>query len=270
MKKIKALSLVGVLTLSSCASTSPSENARKTYHELGNARHEKVNIGALRHKALRDSALSLGARAGLAWRAEHINTEVKQNEAKLDRIFNFNALMLENYVLPPVLLQGRNTLDKASDDTLRIADRHYIVNQQAKFVTVAPTWRDYLVMNYSTPENPDKSLLPRNQVEKKVWDHFIDVGWQAGISQADTIFDEQLGRVHRDYQGMILYRTLLAQKMVSPPFVAQINFGVTGGDDKMAVNDRVLQITSMAGFNADSEQWETEITRVKGTQDDEQ
>lgn len=263
MMNKKAAVLLSTLLLCSCASRSPTESARQTYHDLGSVRPEKLSISTIRHQALRDSALSLGARAGLAWRAKHINAQVKRHEPLLDRVFNFNALMLENYVLPPVLVQARHTFDRSSNDTIRIADRQYVVQQQAKFITTAPTWRDYLVLNFVDPEDPDRTLLPRNQVEKKVWDHYIDIGWQAGITQADTIFGEQLGRAHRDMQGMILYRTLLAQNMVSPPYIGEINLGVTGGDNSMAINDRVLQITAMPSFNANSEAWEAEVTKKK-------
>jgi defect-in-organelle-trafficking protein DotC len=259
----KTVCLLLALLLSSCVSSSPTDRARKSYHDLGSVKPQKLSISGIRHQALRDSALSLGARAGLAWRAEHINAQVSKHEPLLDRIYNFNALMLEKYVLPPVLIEARQTFDRNSDDTIRIADRQYMVQQQAKFTTVAPTWRDYLLLRYQHPENPDRSLLPKNQIEKQVWDHFIDEGWQAGITQADSIFQEHLGRIKRDIQGMILYRTLLAQKMVSPPFVAEVNFGVTGGDNELAVNDRILHITAMPSFNQKSEMWETEITRTK-------
>ena len=262
----KSVITLAALLLSACSATSPTDHARQSYHDLGNVSHEKLSINAIRHQALRDSAMSLGARAGLAWRAQQVNLSIRKHEKRLDRIFNFNALMLENYVLPPVLIEGRQTFDRSTEDTIRIADRQYVVQQQAKFITTAPTWRDYLILNFETPEEPDRTLLPRNQVEKKVWDHFIDKGWQAGILQADTIFAEHLGRIKRDMQGMILYRTLLAQNMVSPPFVAEINFGVTSGENKLAVNDRVLHITALPTFNQQSENWQAEITRSKPTE----
>jgi defect-in-organelle-trafficking protein DotC len=102
--------------------------------------------------------------------------------------------------------------------------------------------------------------MPRNEVEKNVWDKYLDEGWQAGITQADVIFAENLGRLKRDYEGMIRYHTLLAQNMVSLPFVAQVNLGVTGGDSQMAINDRILRITTLPQFNNASSEWTALVT----------
>lgn len=218
------------------------------------------SISGIRHASLRDTSLSIGARAGLASRAREINKEILTHTAHLNRIFNFYAMMLDNNVMPPVLIEGRNTLEQTDDDTIRIADRAYVINSQAYFITAPPTWQDYLLFHCTTPEIPDRSLLPRNGVEKKVWDRYIEEGWMAGRTQGNAIFLENLGRLKRDYNGMILYRTLLAQHMVSPPFVAKQNLGITGNAHEMAINDRVLRITVKPAFQLDGEKWEAELT----------
>lgn len=219
----------------------------------------KVKIGPLRAQSIRDTALSVGARGGLAWRAQQINCSLLQNERLLHRVFNFNAMLLDKNVLPPVLLEGRNTLTLGGTDTIRCADRTFIILQQAKFVTAPPIWRDYLWLSYATPETPDRSLLPRTREERLIWRKFIDEGWREGIQQAELIFKENLGRLKRDYEGMIRYRTLLAQNMVSPPFVAELDMGVTGGCAGMTVNDKVLRITAFPCLQVDSRNWKTEI-----------
>ena len=210
---------------------------------------------------LRDTALSVGARGGLAHRAKEINLSIENNAGLLNRVFNFNGMMLDNSVLPPVLTEGRNSLDLASDDVIRAADRNYRIIKQARFVTAIPNWRDYLLLNYETPEVPDKSLLPKNGAERVVWQRYIDEGWIAGVKQAELIFDEQVYKLTRDYNGMILYRTLLAKNMVSPPYVAKLDLGVTGSESGMNVNDRVLRITAKPGLNTDSKEWKTTVTR---------
>jgi len=93
-----------------------------------------------------------------------------------------------------------------------------------------------------------------------IWKKYVDEGWKCGIQQADTIFRENVGRLKRDYEGMVRYRTLLAQYMVSPPFVAQLDMGVTGGGSDLTVNDRVLRITAFPALQSDSHIWKTEIT----------
>ena len=254
------LLVVGLATITVSCSTPPAwQSTLGKYHDV-KFNPKGGTLSGIRNIGLRDTALSLGARAGLAWRAAEINVLVSRNERQLDLIYNFNSLLLDNNVLPPVLIEGRQTLEQTADDVIRVADRAYTIQSQARFVTMAPTWRDYLKMHYKDPELPDTSLMPRNEVEKNVWDKYLDEGWQAGITQADVIFAENLGRLKRDYEGMIRYHTLLAQNMVSLPFVAQVNLGVTGGDSQMAINDRILRITTLPEFNNASSEWTALVT----------
>ncbi|MDB6096379.1 MAG: dotC [Francisellaceae bacterium] len=219
----------------------------------------KTRVNPLRATALRDTALSLGARGGLAYRALEINSFLINYEPLINRVFNFTHLMLDNNVLPPVLIEGRNTLNVGSESALRIADRNYQILSQARFVTAAPTWREYLWLSYGQPEQPDKSLLPKNTEEKVIWKYYVQEGWQAGLQQADIIYRENLGRLKRDMEGMIRYRSLLAQNMVSPPYVAKLEMGITGNANDMTINDRVLRITAFPSLKLDSGQWKTEI-----------
>lgn len=248
------------LLLSGCTSITPQSNELSSIRDVKPTHDRVISITGLRYTAIRDAALSLGARGGLAWRSNEINRETEAQNRQLDRIFNFNAMLLDENILPPVLIEGRNTLEQTSEDNLRLSDRSFAVVSQARFVTAAPTWRDYLVKHYKKPEMPDRSLLPRDETELKVWERYVEEGWRAGVSQANTIFLENLGRLKRDYEGMVRYQTLLAQNMVTKPFVAKVDLGVTGGNNEMAINDRVLRITAKPGFQQKSDQWRTEIT----------
>ncbi|MBN9287054.1 MAG: hypothetical protein BGO43_11765 [Gammaproteobacteria bacterium 39-13] len=245
----------------SCTTPPVYQSTLNKYHSTGASESRTAaTLGGIRHIGLRDAALSLGARAGLAWRAGQINALVAMHERELDIIYNFNSMLLDHNVLPPVLIEGRQTLDQTADDIIRVSDRAYSIQSQARFVTMAPTWRDYLKMHYKEPDMPDMSLLPRDETEKTVWDKYLDEGWQAGVTQADVIFAENLGRLKRDFEGMIRYRTLLAQNMVSLPFVAQVNLGITGGDSQMAINDRILRITTLPQFKSASNEWTALVT----------
>lgn len=255
----RVILLTTFLLAQGCGSTPKSGTDLDKLRTLEHQTKGGFTVTGLRHIALRDAALSLGARGGLAWRAKQVNHRVKKFETKLDRVFNFRALVLDDNVLPPVLIEGRKALEQADPNSLRVADRHYYIQAQAKFVTMPPTWRDYLHLQYSTPEMPDRSLLPRNDAEKEVWDRYVQQGWQAGIAQADTIFLENLGRLRRDYTGMIRYHSLLAQGVVSKPFVAKLNMGITGGGDQLAVNDQLLKITALPSLRANGYDWKPEV-----------
>lgn len=226
----------------------------------GNATSEGA-IGALRAQVLRETALSLGARGGLAERALTINNTLLNYEPILAKIFSFYGLMLDDNVLPPVLVEARNTLNLTGGDAIRIADSNYKIIAQARFVTAPPGWRDYLWMSYDIPELPDRSLLPRTKPERIMWESDIEEGWAAGLKQAEVIFRENVSRLVRDYNGMIMYRKLLAQNMVSPPFVAKMGMGVTGNSEDMTINDRILRITAFPQLQTSGDNWKTEIHR---------
>lgn len=215
---------------------------------------------AIRHQALQETALSIGAQSALAWRSVRINQTLKGHDAELQRVFNFNALLLNDNVLPPVLEEGRDTLKLDDDNTIRLADRTYRIISQARFVTTPPTWHDYISMNFSQPPRPDNTLLPLNADERKVWKKYVEIGWNEGIQQANNMFNENLARLKRDYKGMALYRALLAQHMVSEPYVAKANLGITGSGEDMRINDQVLRITALPTLQTNSREWKPAMT----------
>lgn len=221
----------------------------------------KTELSGLRAKALQDTAMSLGAQGGLAWASEKINAKTEQDRKYLDTIFNFNALMLSHGVLPPVLEEGDFTLNLNDPNTIRVSDRTYKIVQQAKFSTTAPNWREYIWLSYTKPQMPDKTLLPRSAQEQKVWQEALRKGWESGIQQSYSIFQQNLSRLKRDYRGMVLYRKLLQEKMISPPFVATTELGVTGDGQDMRVNDQVLRIVELPKLQTNSRSWNAIVVK---------
>lgn len=219
------------------------------------------NTTQLRGKALQDTAMSIGAQGGLAWASDRINVRLDKDKWSLETVYNFNGMMLSHGVLPPVLAEGDNSLNLADPNTIRIADKTYKIISQARFATTPPNWREYLWMNYTKPELPHKFLLPRNSEEKKVWRKYINVGWDLGIQQAYSIFQQSLARLKRDYKGMILYRKLLQENMVSPPYVSKTELGVTGDGSDMRINDQVLRITELPKLQTDTKGWKAIVVK---------
>lgn len=215
----------------------------------------------IREMALKETALSLGAQSGLSWRADYINKELAKQARNLDAIYDFNSLVLEHSVLPPVLLEGRNTLNLADAQNIRISDRSYKVLKQARFITTPPNWRQYLWMDYQKPEYPHISLLPKNRQEKTIWCYYVTKGWKQGIEQANTILEESIARIKEDFGGMILYRKLLAMNMVSAPFVSNTDLGVTGDASEIHIDDRVLRITALPALNTNSKEWRAAVAK---------
>jgi defect-in-organelle-trafficking protein DotC len=253
------ITLSVVLTGCSTKSITNEKSSLKSIPRGNNA----FAANSLRIQALRDTALSVGARGGLAWRTKNIQTSIVKYHRHLDRIFNFHALLVEGTVLPPILMEARNALSLTGPDIIRIADRNYKILNQAKFVTAPPNWREYILKSFEKPELPDKSLLPKNADEQKIWNKYIDQGWAAGVKQADDILKENLSMLTRDFNGMILYRKLLAQGMITPPFVSSIELGITGDKNNLTVNDKVLKITAFPSLQTDGSQWKTKIKQYE-------
>lgn len=121
----------------------------------------RVDLSRIRFTALQEIALTLGAQAGLAWRANQINKELSSHVQDLDETYNFNSMMLSQNVLPPVLSEADNSLNLTDTNTIRLASKTYKIITQAHFVSTPPTWRDYLWMNFQKPDAPDRALLPK-------------------------------------------------------------------------------------------------------------
>ena len=98
-------------------------------------------------------------------------------------------------------------------------------------------------------------MLPRDDVERAEWKHWIKEGWVAGVTQAEETFEADLDRMTNDFIGMVRYRELLAQGMISSPYARGDNRGITGGGKEMRVGDRGVAITSQSSLNPRSDQW---------------
>lgn len=245
------------LFLAGCFGNKGGTDSLEQIQNLNSSSLSKDSKGLtpIRLLAVQETAMSIGAQSGLAWRSKEINNSLRYQARLLDQVFNFNQMMLPHNVLPPVLSEGDNTLNLDDNNTIRIADRMYKIESQARFVTVPPTWRDYLWLSYTKPDLPPASLLAQNCKEREIWREYTAKGWQNGVRQADSIYSENLGRLKRDFMGMIRYRYLLAQGMVSPPYVSTADLGVTGGGSDMSVNDRVLRITALPSLQANPKRW---------------
>lgn len=215
----------------------------------------------IRTKALEDTAMSLGAQGGLAFASDAINARLKKDRWYLETIYNFNGMMLSHGVLPPVLVEGNNSLNLADPNTIRVSDKTYKIVQQARFATTPPNWREYIWMTYTKPELPNHVLLPRTSEERDIWRKAVKRGWEKGIEQASSIFQQSLARLKRDYSGMMLYRKLLQQNMVSAPYVSKTELGVTGDGSDMRINDQVLRITELPKLQTDSNGWKPVVVK---------
>ncbi len=230
----------------------------------GKAVTEKPNINAvadnikkenLRKNTIKQVAREYGTQSGLVWQANELNKMLKRYEFKLNTIFNFNFLIMGSDILPPVLIVGNRRLEQLNDDAIVTSDCVYQIVQMPKLITVAPTWRQYLIINIEKPETPNQSLLPKSPEEKQIWNEAVRKGWFNGIEQANQIFEIGLNRLLRDFNGMVLYHKLLVQNVVTPPYLSESEHGIVGNDKELRINERLLKISATTKFNLEGKSW---------------
>lgn len=215
----------------------------------------------IRIAALEDAAVSYGARGGLAYRTYEIRKTLDLRARDLDRIYNFSRLMIPApsgfTIEPPVISENINAMiiDGGGQEAA-VSDTIYNITQNAKISSRPRDWRHYLEREWGEIEPPPDILVPEDNDERDVWIKLVRRGWDSGVQQADEIFEEDLNRLNADFQGMIRYRELLAQGLVSPPFALQVDRGVTGGGNEMRIGDRAVQITGIPSLIPRGQQWQ--------------
>ncbi len=222
---------------------------------------EKQEVGfKIRTDAQREAALSYGMRGGLAWQSYQINQRLKRYENLLSRVYNFRQLLISApggiYVEPPIIEEQIDALKIENEgQNAALTDKVLTISASARLVTTARDWRTYLERTWGTPDPPPNTLLPKTQDERDNWGKWVKEGWAKGIEQANDIFEEDTARLNRDFMGMVRYRKLLAQTMVSAPFAGLSERGVTGGGVEMRIGDRSVTITGPARLRTDSQNW---------------
>jgi len=216
----------------------------------------------IRNDALREAALSYGARGGLAYRTFEIQRRLVEHETSLGKSFDFTRLLIAApsglLIEPPIVSEAqRAVLVNGGGQEAAVADRVFRINQAARIVTAPRNWRLYLERDWGKVEPPPALLLPRNDEERKLWRALVQEGWNAGVDQAEETFEADLDRLTNEYVGMVRYRELLAQGMISPPYAMHEDRGVTGGGSEMRVGDRGVSITGPSVLIPRSEKWTT-------------
>ncbi len=201
-------------------------------------------------------ALKYGAQSGLYYRSTELNRFIENYQAEFSQTFNFTPLLLANgKVVPAVIVESKNNVQNQNKYTLRMTDRSYKIDQQVRVTNTPLTWREYLRLEGSSPILPDDILLPLNPKEDHYWKMGVAKGWETGVSQANSIYLENLRRLERDYVGMVRYHLMLKRGLVNSPVTSTVKLGVTGTDEDMNVNEVVFNIDKAVTFNKNSETW---------------
>ena len=227
----------------------------------GNPKPQSDAIGLqIRVDAQREAALSYGARGGLAMRTFEIQRRLAEYDASMSKAFDFSRLLIAApsglLIEPPIVSEGdRAVLVNSGGQAAAVADRIYRINRIARIVTAARNWHLYLERDWGRVDPPPQVLLPKTPEEKAAWAAYVKQGWDAGVKQAEETFESDTDRMTNDFTGMVRYRELLAQNMISAPYALSDNRGVTGGGSEMRVGDRGVSITGQSALIPESDTW---------------
>ena len=202
----------------------------------------------IRKTAQREAALSYGARGGLARRTYEIRMELGRYEALLTKVFDFRRLLIRApsglLIEPPIVGEADDALliDTGGQEAA-VADRVYNIARPAQITTAARDWRNYLERDWGVVTPPPELLRPQDAEERRNWREWVMKGWEEGRRQADETFQRDLDLLVADFTGMIRYKLLLAQGIITEPFALHEDRGITGGGSEMRIGDRALRIT---------------------------
>ncbi len=222
----------------------------------------KINAVGLqiRADAIREASLSYGARGGLAHRTFEIQRRLAEYDTSMSKAFDFSRLLIAApsglLVEPPIVSEAQQAvLVSSGGQAAAVADRVYRINRIARIVTAARNWRLYLERDWGRVDPPAAILLPKTEEEKAAWSAYVKQGWDQGIKQADETFESDVDRMTNDFTGMVRYRELLAQGMISKPYALADDRGVTGGGREMRIGDRGVAITGQSSLISKSSAW---------------
>lgn len=205
----------------------------------------------LRIVTQRQTAISLGVRGGLWWRSRKIVKMMESRSRDLDIFFNFAPLMIQPNVLPPIVSRVEDDVRvDGSGQSMRQILATYRIIRDARFVTVTPLWRDWLVWSAPKPDFSavPKAILPKNGEEKKAWKEAVREGWKMGEKQADMHFRKKLRVLVRDYIGMLNFLALEREGLVSMPMIGEGRYGIMVGRKTLKDGVNEFRVTVPSQF----------------------
>lgn len=209
-----------------------------------------------RAKAVFDTALTVGLKAGLAWQLKNIDAAVDSMGRDLDQVYDFGALMINQRVVPPVITEARNLYNQDNDYSVRLSGAFYKIERQARFASVPPSWREYLSFEKAKPVDRDDIPAVSTDDDRAIWRSAVQNGWRQGVEQANLMLTQAMDRLNRDFGGMSRFHRFVVEGKVSLPAIATEDVPVTQSGATMAVDETLLRLTTLPQFNSKMGAWQ--------------
>lgn len=215
-------------------------------------------ISEVRAAALKQLGVGLGMRAGLADESRVIVAEIEKEKTILDTKFNFGSLTFSSGALPPVVEEARDVI-AITEYSMRVQGRMYRIVSPASYTQ--NNWRNYLYLGLTDNDDQivgdaQRNILPKDDTEKAYWESIVRAAHAEGRQQSRKIFELNLARLERDFNGMRLFYTLYGRGLVSAPKFAAATDNVSRPDaNTIIIGDSVFRITAQPEFNGNGADW---------------
>lgn len=217
---------------------------------------------SIKIEALKEAALGIGVKGGLRKQLAHINGVIEKKTRELDTIYDFGNLMIRDRVVPAVITEARDLYNQDGAYALRLSGAFYKIDQQPRFASVPPNWRDYLWFGNADKEDEISvgNMRPKTDYERQLWREYIGKGWQQGIDQANVMLQYGLDRLNRDLTGMIRFHTFVLQNKITMPAIATQTWAYSAQQtESIAVDETLLRITTLPEFNPAMDKWRASV-----------
>lgn len=240
------------------AATAPQSTLDKVLSATSQLSSIPSGISEVRAAALKQLGVGLGMRAGLADESRVIIAEIEKEKTVLDTKFNFGSLTFPSGALPPVIEEAKDVIS-ITEYSMRVQGRVYRIVSPATFGQ--NNWRNYLYLGLTDSDDQiigdaQRSILPKDDAEKKYWESVVRSAYTEGRKQSRKIFELNLARLERDFNGMRLFYALYGRGLVSAPKFAAATDTVSRPDpNTIVIGDSVFRISSQPAFNGNSADW---------------
>ena len=215
-------------------------------------------VKKLRPSAIKEAAHMVALQTAISWRYKQLLDAVYAHAQIMDTAFNFSPLMMtqgDALIMPPVLTRAGASMRIEDEGTATTASTSYELLQKARYVSVVPHWRTYLMADgFPEPELPNPAMYPKNSKERAIWRSAVREAWAQGLTEAEEIFEDNLSRMVRDYRGIMLYHMLTAQHLMSRVRTSRADMGLhlSSQGTRLNIGQSVYRITAPGAFSVPS------------------
>ena len=207
-------------------------------------------VKGMRPNAIRETVYTSAFQRSVQHYYGKINDLMERIVPEMDKAFDFRGLMYPENVLPAVIQKADDSYKIQNRRTSVETESSYRIRDQARVVTLAPNWRDYLWQEFSAIKTINENLYPHNKEEMQIWCKAVEDGWTDGKEHAVITFQTGLNLMIRDYRGIIQAHILEANQMIEPPTIAIGRKPAVIGENgtTLDIDQRIVRLTTETRF----------------------